>query len=166
MHAPVLLSLLFLLLLPTFGLAEPDFFTYSDCASKCVMRNVSCTITEVQGDFPNVCINSAIACMTEASDFTTCIRPRQTGIGGRLIWPAFKARFHPTTTTTQAPEPSPHGDLDPWRIATIAETLFLVCVCISLMSYYVYIKRRDMTDYARISDNNSNSSHVISDLID
>ena len=140
----------------------PDQFTYSDCNLECIHLNVSCIITRINHNFPNICCKSEYACLLKATRDTVCLRPHKAKVGGEGIWIAFKHKYCPNViTTTQKPDT--HNDKLVWQITTYIESTILLILCISFVLYQCYKYKRTNDHYERIqprSDDNPYSETV------
>ena len=122
--------------------AYPNYFTYNDCDPECSKLNQSCTITEVQGDFPKVCYTSPNICEEEADSWTVCLRLNEPPVGGENIWNDFKQRFYPTTTTTPMP-PEMNVKCLTFEILSIIQFIIIISAITMMIILYIKYKKRN-----------------------
>ena len=94
------------------SLAAHDYFEYDDCGDTCTYQKMCCTISENNGDFITTCCNSE-DCMARESDEVVCLRPGSAPTGGETLWPSFRQKVHPSTTT---PAPEKPAECEKWKV--------------------------------------------------
>ena len=137
-----------------------DYFSYNDCDYKCISLNESCTISEVNGNFLNLCYTSALKCETMATVWMVCLRPDQPPIGGESIWTEYKQRHKPTTTTE--PTPTESDNCNVWKI-TLSLIITVPSISAVITLIVLRIKRRnEYSTFSTPTDDNPYQNTVTS----